>query len=254
MGEPSRAAADAEEDAGAQATRALFDRRREDPRAREQLVDQNRGLAEHLARRFAGRGEPVEDLVQVATIGLIKAVDRFDVDREVQFSTYASATIVGELKRHFRDKGWAVRVPRRMQEAALLVSRETSELYRELGRSPTVAELGERTGLTEEEVVEATETLHAYSTTSLDAPGDDDVAVVDKLGSPDESLELIDRWADLSPHIRALPARERRILYMRFFQGRTQAEIADSIGLSQMHVSRLLSSTLERLRQASSPS
>src|SRR5215470_15407729 len=115
MGEPSRAAADAEEDAGGQATRALFDRRREDPRAREQLIDQNRGLAEHLARRFAGRGEPVEDLVQVATI-------------------------VGELKRHFRDKGWAVRVPRRMQEAALLVSRETSELYRELGRSPTVAE------------------------------------------------------------------------------------------------------------------
>jgi RNA polymerase sigma-B factor len=252
MTEPSPVPPNVERDADTKA-RALFLRRDEDGAAREQLIEQNRGLAEHLARRFAGRGEPVEDLVQVATIGLIKAVDRFDVDREVQFSTYASATIVGELKRHFRDKGWAVRVPRRMQEAALLVSKETSELYRELGRSPTVPELAERTGLTDEDVVEATEALHAYSTTSLDAPDDDDVAVVDKLGSTDESLELMDRWADLSPHIKALPDRERQILYMRFFQGRTQAEIAETVGLSQMHVSRLLASTLERLREASAP-
>jgi RNA polymerase sigma-B factor len=233
-------------------TMELFEQLGQDPSAREQLVKQYYGLAEYLARRFAGRGESIEDLVQVASIGLIKAVDRFDPHREVQFSTYATATIVGELKRHFRDKGWALRVPRRLQENGLVVNRAMSEMNKELGRSPTMPELSRRTGFSREEVLEAIEALQAYTTSSLDAPHDDDLTS-DRLASVDESLEILDRWADLSPHLRQLPARERRIIHMRFFQGLTQAEIAEEIGISQMHVSRLLSSTLERLRKAAGP-
>jgi RNA polymerase sigma-B factor len=230
-------------------TRELFERIASDPAAREELVREHMGLAEYLARRFAGRGEPVEDLVQVASIGLIKAVDRFDVTREVQFSTYATATIVGELKRHFRDKGWALRVPRRLQEAALVVNRETSEMYKELGRSPTVAELSHRTGLTQEEILEAMEALQAYTASSLDAPSDDELGPSDTIGVDDAALQVMDQWANVAPHLRKLAPRERHILYMRFFEGRTQSEIADEIGISQMHVSRLLAQTVAGLRR-----
>jgi RNA polymerase sigma-B factor len=222
-----------------------------DEAAREELVVMYRPLAEYLARRFYGRGEPIEDLVQVATIGLIKAIDRFDLSREVKFSTYATATIVGELKRHFRDKGWALRVPRRLQEAGLKVGNAVAELSQDLGRAPTVREIGERTELTEEEVLEAMETVHAYSTASLDAPTDEEgVTSLQKLGAEDESFELLERWTTVAPALRELPARERRILYLRFFRGLTQTQIAEELGISQMHVSRLLSRTLTVLRHA----
>lgn len=221
-----------------------------DDNAREQLVILHRPLAEYLGRRFRGRGEPVEDLVQVASLGLIKAIDRFDPGREVKFTTYATATIVGELKRHFRDKGWALRVPRRIQEMGLQVSRVVSDLFQELGRSPTVKEISARTGLSEEDVVEAMDAVHAYSTASLDAPLDEEgTDVVRTLGAEDESLELLESWASLSPAITELPEREKWILYLRFFRGLTQTQIAEELGMSQMHVSRLLAKTLRSLRE-----
>lgn len=228
----------------------LFARLPGDQAAREELVELYRPLAEYLARRFYGRGEPLEDLVQVASIGLLKAVDRFDPSREVKFSTYATATIVGELKRHFRDKGWALRVPRRLQESGLKVGRAVTDLAQTLGRSPTVREIGEVTGLSEEEVLEAMETVNAYTAASLDAPTDDEGATsLQKLGEDDPSFELVESWTTVAPALRELPSRERRILYLRFFRGLTQTQIADELGISQMHVSRLLSRTLTVLRE-----
>jgi len=221
---------------------------------REKLVDQYIGLVEFLARRFRNRGEPLEDLVQVGTIGLLKAIDRFDLSREVEFSTYATPTIVGELKRHFRDKGWAVRVPRRLQELHLELSKVVAELGHELGRSPTVAEIAESASISEEEVLEGLEIAQAYNFTSLDAPIDSDdsgsTALVDHLGTEDEQLENLEYRAALAPEMKKLPERERTILYLRFFKGQTQSEIADRLGISQMHVSRLLNRTLTRLREA----
>jgi len=232
----------------------LFARRGEDPSARDELVEQHRPLAEYLARRFQGRGEAVEDLTQVAMIGLIKAIDRFDVEREVKFSTYATATIVGELKRHFRDKGWSVRVPRRLQETGLKVSKAVSELSQDIGRSPTVAELAEHTGLTEEEVLEGMETVHAYSASSLDAPIDQEgTTSLERMGSEDDEIEMLDAWSSVAPAIRELPQREREILFLRFFRGLTQTQIAERVGISQMHVSRLLARTLRQLRQQVQP-
>jgi RNA polymerase sigma-B factor len=222
-----------------------------DEAAREELVDLYRPLAEYLARRFYGRGEPLEDLIQVANIGLLKAIDRFDPGREVKFTTYATATIVGELKRHFRDKGWALRVPRRLQESGLKVGRAVTDLSQDLGRAPTVREIGKHTGLSEEEVLEAMETVHAYTTASLDAPTDEEGATsIQKLGHEDETFELLEAWTSVAPAIRELPARERRILYLRFFRGLTQTQIAQEMDISQMHVSRLLSRTLRDLREA----
>jgi RNA polymerase sigma-B factor len=221
-----------------------------DPRAREELARVFQPLAEYLARRFYGRGELLDDLVQVANLGLLKAIDRFDLSRGVKFSTYATATIVGELKRHFRDKGWALRVPRRLQEAGMKVGRTVTELYQDLGRAPTVSEIGERTGLSEDEVLEAMETAHAYSTTSLDAPTDEEgTTSLDKLGDEEEAYELLEGWTSVAPAIRELPSRERTILYLRFFRGLTQTQIAEEMGISQMHVSRLLSRTLRALRR-----
>jgi RNA polymerase sigma-B factor len=221
-----------------------------DPRAREELARVFQPLAEYLARRFYGRGEPLDDLIQVANLGLLKAIDRFDLSRGVKFSTYATATIVGELKRHFRDKGWALRVPRRLQEAGMKVGRTVTEMYQDLGRAPTVSEIGERTGLSEDEVLEAMETAHAYSTTSLDAPTDEDgTTSLDKLGDEEDAFELLEGWTSVAPAIRELPSRERTILYLRFFRGLTQTQIAEEMGISQMHVSRLLSRTLRALRR-----
>ncbi|MFM7718453.1 MAG: SigB/SigF/SigG family RNA polymerase sigma factor [Actinomycetota bacterium] len=238
-----------EDEASRERADELF-RRLPDAGAREELVRLFRPLAEYLARRFSGRGEALDDLTQVATIGLLNAIDRFDPEREVQFSTYAAVTIVGELKRHFRDKGWSVRVPRRLQETGLRVNRALGELWQELGRSPTTAELAERLEVSQEEVLEAMEAMHAYSTTSLDAPiGEDGLTHGDLLPADDGSIELLEGWASVAPLLQKLPARERRILYLRFFLGRTQTEIADEIGVSQMHVSRLLAQTLALLRQ-----
>ena len=221
---------------------------------RERLVDQYIGLVEFLARRFRNRGEPLEDLIQVGTIGLLKAIDRFDLDREVEFSTYATPTVVGELKRHFRDKGWAVRVPRRLQELHLELTKVVNELGQELGRSPTVAEIAETTNTSEETVLEGLEIAQAYNFTSLDAPIDSDdggaTTFADQLGGEDDQLENLEYRASLAPEMEKLPERERRILYLRFFKGMTQSEIAARLGISQMHVSRLLNRTLMRLRDA----
>jgi RNA polymerase sigma-B factor len=231
--------------------RALFHRLREAPddATRQELIEAHLGLVEYLARRFAGRGEPLEDLVQVGTIGLVKAVDRFDPDREVEFSTYATPTIVGELKRHFRDKGWAVRVPRRLQELNLQLGEIIGKLSQELGRSPTVSEMAGAAGTTEEEVLEGLDSAHAYSLVSLDAPtGEEDLTLHEQIGEEDDTLELLEYRASLVPLLEELPPRERSMLYLRFFKGMTQSEIADKLGISQMHVSRLLAKTLSTLR------
>lgn len=219
---------------------------------RSQLVSIHQPLVEHLARRFRGRGEPYDDLVQVATIGLIKAIDRYDPARGVEFSTYATPTIVGEIKRWFRDKGWAIRVPRRLQEMRLEIGSATGVLAQELGRSPTVAELAERIGASEDEILDGIESAAAYSTLSLDAPEgseSDGPSVLDMLGAEDEALEGVENREALKPLLAALPERERRILLLRFFAGMTQSQIAVEVGISQMHVSRLLARTLVRLRE-----
>lgn len=245
-GEPSESAVSSSE---RERSLELFARLPNDAEAREQLVLLHRPLAEYLARRFSGRGESREDLEQVATIALIKAIDRFDLSRDVKFSTYATATIVGELKRHFRDKGWALRVPRRLQETGLKVSKSVSELSQQLGRSPTVSEIAKATGLDPEEVLEGMETAYAYSTASLDAPADEGTSTVQQLGQEDETLELLEGWATVAPALKTIPARERQILYLRFFRGLTQTQIAAELGISQMHVSRLLLRTLRVLRE-----
>ena len=194
----------------------------------------------------------LDDLTQVATIGLIKSIDRFDLDRGVEFSTYATPTIVGEIKRHFRDKGWAVRVPRRLQELKLALAKAIGELAQNLGRAPTVAELAAHLQMSEEEVLEGLESANAYSTVSLDAPdsGDDDApAVAESLGMVDEALEGVEYRESLKPLLEQLPPREKRILLLRFFGNMTQSQIATELGISQMHVSRLLARTLAQLRE-----
>jgi RNA polymerase sigma-B factor len=221
-------------------------------RLRDELVELHLPLVEYLARRFRNRGELLDDLVQVATIGLIKSVDRFDLERGVEFSTYATPTIVGEIKRHFRDKGWAIRVPRRLQELKLSLTKATSELSQKNGRAPTVSELAQHLELSEEEVLEGLESANAYSAVSLDAPdgGDDDSpAVADSLGMVDDALEGVEYRESLKPLLEKLPAREKKILMLRFFGGMTQSQIAGELGISQMHVSRLLARTLATLRE-----
>ncbi len=220
-------------------------------RLREDLVRLHLPLVEHCARRFQNRGEPLDDLVQVGTIGLIKAVDRFDSDRGVEFSTYATPTIVGEIKRHFRDKGWAIRVPRRLQELRMAISGVTGELSQKLGRAPTPREIAAKLGITVEEVMEGLESANAYATLSLDAGdgGDEGMtSMLDSLGEDDSALEHVEIRESIKPLLEALPPREKKILLLRFFGGMTQSQIAAEIGVSQMHVSRLLSRTLEKLR------
>jgi RNA polymerase sigma-B factor len=224
-----------------------------DPDAREELAREFLPLAEYFARRFSGRGEPVEDLTQTASLGLLNAIDRFDPERGVPFSTYAAATIVGELKRHFRDRGWALRVPRNVQETAILVNRTVSMLWQEMGRAPTVREIAMSADIGEDDVLEALDALQAYTTDSLDAPTADATSTAaESIGAEDRSYEVSEEWLSLAPALRELPERERSILYLRFFEGRTQTEIADELGISQMHVSRLVSQSLEKLRQRAS--
>jgi RNA polymerase sigma-B factor len=226
--------------------------RRPDPDARQELAKEFLPLAEYFARRFSGRGEPVDDLTQTASLGLLNAIDRFDPDRGVPFSTYAAATIVGELKRHFRDRGWALRVPRNVQETAILVNRTVSTLWQDLGRAPTVAEIATTADISEDDVLQALDALQAYTTDSLDAPtGDSSSSAVESIGGEDRSFQLSEDWLSLAPALRDLPERERTILYLRFFEGKTQTEIAEEMGISQMHVSRLVSQSLEKLRQRS---
>src|SRR5215207_443942 len=219
-------------------------------RVRDQLVEMHLPLVEYLARRFAGRGEPLDDLVQVGTIGLIKAVDRFDTERGVEFSTYATPTVVGEIKRHFRDKGWTVRVPRRLQELRASLSSATSDLTQTMGRSPTVAELAGHLKIGEEEVLEGLESANAYTAVSIEASdGEGGMSVADTLGGDDLSLEGVEYRESIKPLLDSLPPRERRILMLRFFGNLTQSQIAAELGISQMHVSRLLARTLAQLRE-----
>jgi RNA polymerase sigma-B factor len=220
-------------------------------RIRNELVQLHLPLVDHLARRFRNRGEPLDDLVQVGSIGLIKSVDRFDPTREVEFSTYATPTIVGEIKRYFRDKGWAVRVPRRLQELRLSLTSATAELTQEFGRAPTVAEIAQRLEVNQDDVLEGLESANAYSTLSLDAPDvgePDGPSMVDALGSVDDALEGVEYRESLKPLLAQLEPREKRILLLRFFKGMTQSQIAADVGISQMHVSRVLARTLAQLR------
>ena len=219
--------------------------------ARDELVHLHLPLVEHCARRFRNRGEPFEDLVQVGTIGLLKSIDRFDVERAVEFSTYATPTIIGEIKRYFRDKGWAIRVPRRLQELRMQIGAATAELTQSLGRSPTPRELAGAIGCSVEEIIEGIESSNAYSTLSLDATDDSEDgggSMLDAIGVMDENLEHVEIRESLKPLLDALEPREKKILLLRFFKNRTQTQIAEEIGVSQMHVSRLLTRTLDQLR------
>jgi RNA polymerase sigma-B factor len=218
------------------------------PTEREELIEANLGLANQLARRFLHRGEPYEDLVQVASVALIKSVDRYDPARGVDFAPFATRTIIGELKRHFRDKGWAVRASRRVQELYLELGHSSATLVQQLGRNPTVPELAEATGASEEAVIEALEAGQGYRAASIDASESEDDPLLSRLGEHDTSYDSVEDRALLGPALATLPVREQAILRMRFVEGLTQSEIAEAVGVSQMHVSRLLTSSLQKLR------
>ena len=223
-----------------------------DLQAREQLIEQYMSLVRSLARRYSYRGEQLEDLVQIGAIGLIKAIDRFDVNRGVELTTYATPNIIGEIKRHFRDKGWSVRVPRGLQELNVQLSRLVEQLTVQLGRSPTIPELAKASGAQEEEVLEALESGRAYSSLSLSSgggsDGEDDLDPLESIGTEEHQYEVSEDRAVLAPGFRALDDRERRILQLRFFDGLTQSQIAQQVGISQMHVSRLIRRSLEKIR------
>ena len=218
--------------------------------ARDRALVELMPLVRALASRYAGRGEPLEDLVQVGALGLIKAVDRFDVDRGVEFSSYAVPTIVGEIRRHFRDKAWAMHVPRRLKELSVRLSRVLDQLTTELGRSPTIAELAEATQVEEEDVIDALDSANAYSTRSLHAPFEDgdDSSLADKLGTDETGYAEVEDGSLVAAGLDALDERERRIVELRFFEEMTQSQIAAEVGISQMHVSRLLRSALATMR------
>ncbi|MGN9760087.1 RNA polymerase sigma factor SigF [Streptomyces sp. SD31] len=220
---------------------------------RNTLIEINLSLVRYAASRFRARGDSLEDVVQVGTIGLIKAIDRFEVSREVEFTTFAVPYIVGEIKRFFRDTSWAVHVPRRLQEARVELTRATEELRSRLGRTPTTPELAQLMSLSEEEVIEARKAANGYRSASLDAAVTSDAengesVLADLLGEEDPSLELVEDFHSLAPLIAGLDERERRILHLRFVEELTQAQIADRIGVSQMHVSRLISRIIKQLR------
>jgi RNA polymerase sigma-B factor len=220
---------------------------------RDKLVEMHMPLVEYLARRFSGRNEPLPDLVQVGAIGLLKSIDRFDPDRGLEFSTYATPTILGEIKRYFRDSGWLVHVPRRAQELQATLATSRAELSQELQRAPTVAELAERTGLREEDIIEALDAARGYSGVPLDALTDENHggnAAQAMLAQLDERFEQVERREMLRPAMEALPERERHILLLRFVAGKSQTEIATIVGVSQMQVSRLVTRSLAKLRSA----
>jgi RNA polymerase sigma-B factor len=223
-----------------------------DVRARQELIERHLGFVRRLAQRYAHRGETIEDLTQVGCVGLIKAVDRFDGKHKVTLATYAAPNILGEIKRHFRDKGWSVRVPRDVQELNVKLGRVVDELTSRLGRSPSVEELAEATDANPEQVVEALESSRAYSTVSLsersDDPDDDNADPLEALGDEDDGYQLVEQRELLRQGFKTLADRERAILHMRFFLGLTQSEIADRVGISQMHVSRLIRQSVDQVR------
>lgn len=236
-------------------TRELFARYRhdDDEAARDELVTMYLNLVKYLASRFRNRGEPVDDLVQVGTIGLIKAIDRFDVQREVEFTTYATPTIVGELKRYFRDKGWAIKVPRRLQELSFRVNQAVDALTQREQRSPTIPEIADYLGVTSEDVLEALETSEAYNFVSLEGDrntdGQDSFSILEYIGKDDHLMAVVDDRTTLAAALKDLSPQEQRVLYLRFFEGLTQTEIAKQLDISQMQVSRLLRKTLKILRE-----
>jgi len=221
---------------------------------REELVGRFMPLARRLASRYAGGAEPFDDLVQVASVGLVKAIERFDPERGTAFSTFAVPTILGELKRHFRDRGWSVHVPRDVQERILKVERALAELPARLGRPPTVPDIAERIEATEEQVLEAMHASQGHHAISLDASatmgdGDEPTPLGERLGSEDLSFETVEYGAAIAPALEEISERDRRVLHLRFVEDLTQSEIADQVGVSQMHVSRILRATIDRLRQ-----
>lgn len=236
-------------------TRALFERYRfsSDEDARDELITMYLNLVKYLASRFRNRGEPMDDLVQVGTIGLIKAIDRFDIDRQLEFTTYATPTIVGEIKRHFRDKGWAIKVPRRLQELSFKVNQAVDTLTQKNQRSPTIAEIAEYLEVTSEEVLEAMETSEAYNFVSLetDRGGDsaDSFSILEYVGKDDALMGVVEDRTTLAAAFTKLTPQEQKVLYLRFFEGLTQTEIAQRLDISQMQVSRLLRRTLRVLRE-----
>ncbi|MCQ9133215.1 RNA polymerase sigma factor SigF [Streptomyces sp. IBSBF 2807] len=221
---------------------------------RNTLIEMNLSLVRYAASRFRGRGDAMEDIVQVGTIGLIKAIDRFELTREVEFTSFAVPYIVGEIKRFFRDTSWAVHVPRRLQEARVELAKATEELQTRLGRMPTTRELSQLMSLSEEDVVEARKAANCYTSASLDAAltsdggADGESVLADFIGVQEPALELVEDFHSLAPLVAALGERERRILHLRFVEERTQAEIGRELGISQMHVSRLISRMVQQLR------
>jgi RNA polymerase sigma-B factor len=215
---------------------------------RDQLVTSHMGLAHHLAKRFSNRGEAYDDLVQVASLALVRAAERFDPDRGVMFSTFATASMIGELKRHFRDRGWAVRAPRRIQELVLEIGNRVDLLGQELGRAPTVPELANAIGATEVDVLEALEASQSYRTTSLDARNGEGQSMGESLGAVDGGFARVENNSALALAMETLSPRDRMIVHLRFVECLTQSEIASRLGVSQMQISRLLASSLRRIR------
>jgi len=232
----------------------LLDRyyRNRDQRVREELVQRFMPLARRLAARYRGDREPLDDLVQVASLGLVKALDRFDPRRGVAFSSYAVPTILGELKRHFRDRGWSVRVPRDLQERIARVDRAIAELPGKLGRAPSVNEIADRLEVDPEEVLEAMEAGQAHHAMSLDAQAQNEdgegIPLTERLGGSDPAFDTVEYGAAITDVLESLSDRDRTVLHLRFIEDMTQTEIADRVGVSQMHVSRILRAAVERLR------
>lgn len=242
-----------------QKTRELFRRYKEDGdmEAREQLVMSHLNLVRFLANKFKNRGEPLDDLVQVGYLGLLKAIDRFDPDRGLEFTTYATPTILGEIKRHFRDKGWSVRIPRRLQELSAKVNQATDSLTTQLQRSPTIQEIADYLDASVDEVLEAMESSSAYSSVPLEGTGssenDDAPSVIDRYGSEDNELAFTDDRLVIEEALKGFSPREREVIELRFLKGMTQIEIAEQLGISQVQVSRLLRRTLKKIQDKIDP-
>jgi len=240
-------------------TRELFRRYKEtgDPDAREQLVMSHMNLVRFLANKFKNRGEPLDDLMQVGYLGLLKAIDRFDPERGLEFTTFATPTILGEIKRHFRDKGWSVRVPRRLQELSAKVNQATDKLTNELQHSPKVEEIAEYLDVTVDEVLEAMESSSAYTSVPIEAPGasdsDDAPSILDRYADDDNELDFTDDRLVIEEAIRDFSPREREVIELRFVKGMTQIEIAKKLGISQVQVSRLLRRTLKKIQDKIDP-
>lgn len=240
-------------------TRELFRRFKEegDMDAREKLVMSHLNLVRFIANKFKNRGEPIDDLIQVGYLGLLKAIDRFDPSRGLEFTTFATPTIMGEIKRHFRDKGWSVRVPRRLQELSAKVNQATDTLTSQLQRSPTIAEIADYLDATVDEVLEAMESSSAYSSVSLEAPSgaddDDTPSVIDRYATEDSDLAFTDDRIIIEEALASFSPRERDVIEMRFLKGMTQIEIAEKLGISQVQVSRLLRRTLKKIQDKIDP-